>query len=64
MQGANYYCAADQCRQTTQRVTVRMMNRTYYYCVRCGRRLEVREEYERYNREQDGGRSQASENAA
>ena len=57
MQVANYYCA--ECRQTTQRVTVRMMNRTYYYCVKCGRRLEVREEYEQYHGHHDGGRSQA-----
>ena len=53
MQGANYYCAGDQCRQTTQRVTVRMMDRTYYYCVKCGRRLEVREEHEQFHHHHD-----------
>ena len=40
----NYYCA--DCRQTTRRLTVRMNNRTYFYCVHCGRRLERRDEYE------------------
>ena len=64
MQDANYYCAANLCRRTTQRVTVRMMNRTYYYCVRCGRRLELREEYEQYHRDHDGGLSQVFKNAA
>ena len=43
----NYYCAGDHCRKTTERVRVRMRNRTYFYCVVCGRRLEMRDEYER-----------------
>jgi len=42
----SYYCAGEPCRKTTPRVTVRMRNRTYYYCVKCGRRLELRGEYE------------------
>ena len=44
MTGNNYYCAGNHCRRTTQRVRVRMAERTYYYCVECGRRLECREE--------------------
>lgn len=43
----NYYCAGEQCRRTTRRLCVRMGDRTYYYCVSCGRRLELRNEYER-----------------
>jgi len=42
----NYYCAGENCRRTTQRLTVRMQDRTYFYCVKCGRRLELRGEYE------------------
>ena len=56
MSCTNYYCAGDHCRRTTQRLCVRMMNRTYYYCVVCGRRLELRGEYEQ-NR---GGGRQSS----
>ena len=40
----NYYCAGENCRKTTRRLTVRMMDRTYFYCVNCGRRLELRGE--------------------
>ena len=46
MTGNNYYCAGDQCRKTTRRLCVRMRNRTYYYCVNCGRRLELRDDLE------------------
>ena len=49
MNGTSYYCAGQGCRRTTPRVTVRMLDRTYFYCVQCGRRLESREEYERAN---------------
>ena len=38
----NYYCAGESCRQSTRRLAVRVRNRTFYYCVRCGRRLERR----------------------
>ncbi len=41
---SNYYCAGSRCRKTTRRVCVRMSNRTYLYCVDCGRRLEMRRE--------------------
>jgi len=41
---SNYYCAGEHCRKTTRRLTVRMEKRTYYYCVNCGRRLELRDE--------------------
>jgi len=44
--GNNYYCAGDQCRKTTRRLCVRMRKRTYYYCVNCGRRLELRADHE------------------
>lgn len=44
MTGNNYYCAGDQCRKTTRRLCVRMRKRTYFYCVNCGRRLELRDE--------------------
>jgi hypothetical protein len=44
MSDTNYYCAGTRCRRTTRRVRVRMGQNTYYYCVECGRRLEVREE--------------------
>jgi len=44
MTGTNFYCAGEGCRRTTRRLTVRMQNRTYYYCVNCGRRLELRGE--------------------
>ncbi len=46
MTGNNYYCAGEQCRRTTRRLCVRMRKRTYYYCVNCGRRLELRDEVE------------------
>lgn len=42
MSGHNYYCAGEHCRKTTSHFCVRMDERTYYYCVDCGRRLEVR----------------------
>ena len=42
MRCTNYYCAGDHCRRTTQRVRVRIDDRTYLYCVHCGRRLEMR----------------------
>ena len=48
MTGTNYYCSGDRCRRTTHRLRVRMSNRTYYYCVECGRRLETRTEYEEH----------------
>jgi len=38
----SYYCAGDHCRRTTNRMRVRMRKRTYFYCVECGRRLELR----------------------
>jgi hypothetical protein len=44
MTGTSYYCAGDGCRRTTRRLTVRMQKRTYFYCVDCGRRLELRDE--------------------
>ena len=44
MTGTNFYCAGEGCRRTTRRLTVRMQNRTYFYCVNCGRRLELRAE--------------------
>ncbi len=47
MHGSNYYCAGQACHRTTQHVIVRMHERTYYYCVQCGRRLEERAEYEK-----------------
>ena len=46
MMGNNYYCAGDQCRRTTRRLCVRMRKRTYFYCVNCGRRLELRDDLE------------------
>lgn len=46
MTGNNYYCAGEQCRKTTRRLCVRMRKRTYFYCVNCGRRLELREDHE------------------
>jgi len=46
MMGNNFYCAGDQCRKTTRRLCVRMRKRTYYYCVNCGRRLELRADHE------------------
>lgn len=42
MSCSSYYCAGDHCRRTTSRVRVRMRKRTYFYCVECGRRLELR----------------------
>lgn len=50
----SYYCAGQGCRRTTNRVTVRMQNRTYYYCVQCGRRLETRLERETDRRKRAG----------
>jgi len=47
MHGSNYYCAGQACHRTTHHVIVRMHDRTYYYCVQCGRRLEERTEYEK-----------------
>ncbi|MGH2670222.1 MAG: hypothetical protein ACRDH5_14090 [bacterium] len=41
MTGTNFYCAGDQCRKTTHHVCVRMNEQTYFYCVTCGRRLEL-----------------------
>ena len=46
MTTTNYYCAGEQCRKSTTRLMVRLQRRTYLYCVRCGRRLEMRDEYE------------------
>jgi hypothetical protein len=37
----NHYCSGADCRRTTRRVRVRLDSRTYLYCVRCGRRLDV-----------------------
>lgn len=42
MMGTNYYCAGERCRKTTRHVCVRMDERVYFYCVDCGRRLELR----------------------
>lgn len=47
MTATNYYCSGEQCRRTTRRMTVQLQRRTYFYCVKCGRRLELRDEYER-----------------
>lgn len=47
----NYYCDSPQCRRTTRRLCVRMNGRTYYYCVDCGRRLELRPEYDKHARQ-------------
>ncbi len=46
----SYYCDSPQCRRTTRRFCVRMNQRTYYYCVECGRRLELRPEYDKHAR--------------
>jgi len=43
MTGTNYYCSSAACRKTTAHVRVRMDRRTYFYCVQCGHRLELRE---------------------
>jgi len=43
MRVPNYYCAGESCRQSTRRLAVRVRRKTYFYCVRCGRRLERRE---------------------
>ena len=50
----SYYCAGDHCRRTTNHLCVRMQQRTYYYCVQCGRRLELRDEYERHTHDRKG----------
>lgn len=42
MTGTNYYCTGDSCRKTTPHVCVRMDKRTFFYCVHCGHRLELR----------------------
>jgi hypothetical protein len=47
----NYYCASSQCRRTTQRLRVEMAQKTYYYCVECGRRLERKEAHETHAHE-------------
>lgn len=59
MHGTNYYCAGQACHRTTQHVIVRMHERTYYYCVQCGRRLEERTEYDREQNAIDSHRKTA-----
>lgn len=53
----NYYCAGQRCRQTTNHLRVRMHDRTYFYCVKCGRRLELRGEFERARAESESRRA-------
>jgi len=42
----SYYCSGDTCRRTTRHLCVKMRHRTFFYCVACGRRLELRGEAE------------------
>ncbi len=42
----SYYCSSQHCRRTTRHLCVKMRERTFFYCVTCGRRLELREEFE------------------